>query len=71
MLEVGTQLRVGGVLLELSEPCAPCGKISGSFIEGDFSRIDHAKETGWSRWLARVIEPGVLEVGDWIRIQNA
>ena len=34
VLEVGTQLRVGEVLLELSEPCAPCGKISGSFIEG-------------------------------------
>ena len=47
-----------------------CGKISGSFIEGRFSRIDHAKEKGWSRWVARVIEPGVMEVGDWIRIQN-
>lgn len=69
-LNVGTRLQAGPVLLELSEPCAPCGKISESFIEGRFSRIDHAKEKGWSRWVARVIEPGVMEVGDWIRIQN-
>ena len=70
VLQVGTQLRAGEVLLELSEPCAPCGKISGSFMEGGFSRIDHDVEEGWSRWLASVVEPGVLEVGDWIRIED-
>ena len=70
VLQVGTQLRAGEVLLELSEPCAPCGKISGSFMEGGFSRIDHDVEEGWSRWLASVVEPGILEVGDWIRIED-
>lgn len=45
VLQVGTQLRAGEVLLELSEPCAPCGKISGSFMEGGFS----ASTTMWKR----------------------
>ena len=70
-LKVGMRLQAGNALLELSEPCAPCSKIGKSFVGNRFSRIDHDEEEGWSRWVARVVEPGLVETGDWIRIVDA
>ena len=67
-LEVGTRLEVGSALIELSEPCAPCGKIGSSFIERGFLRVDHETEEGWSRWLARAVEEGVVSKGDLVNI---
>ncbi len=67
-LVVGTRLEVGGVVLELSEPCAPCSKIGESFIGRRFGRVDHEQEFGWSRWLARVIREGSISVGDSVNI---
>ena len=63
-LKVGMMLKVGKATLELSGPCVPCSKIGESFIERNFSRIDHDKESGWSRWSARVVEEGTVGVGD-------
>ena len=65
-LESGMRLSIGGATLELSEPCAPCGKIGESFVGRRFSRIDHNMEEGWSRWLARVVEVGAVSVGDTV-----
>ena len=67
-LEVGMVLKVGEAAISLSEPCAPCSKIGGSFVGRDFSRIDHDKEVGWSRWSAKVIEEGAVSVGDPVSI---
>ena len=67
-LEVGMTLKVGEASISLSEPCAPCSKIGGSFVGMDFSRIDHDKEVGWSRWSAKVIEEGAVSVGDPVSI---
>ena len=67
-LDVGTTLKVGNATIELSEPCAPCSKIGGSFEGRDFSRIDHDKEVGWSRWSARVVEEGDVSVGDPVSV---
>ena len=67
-LEVGTRLEVGSALIELTEPCARCGKIGSSFIERGFLRVDHEMEEGWSRWLARVVEEGVVSEGDLVNI---
>ena len=67
-LEVGMTLKVGEASISLSEPCAPCSKIGGSFVGKDFSRIDHDKEVGWSRWSAKVIEEGAVSVGDPVSI---
>jgi MOSC domain-containing protein YiiM len=67
-LSEGTVLEIGGAALELSEPCAPCSKIGGSFVDRRFSRIDHQKEFGWSRWLARVVREGRVSVGDSVNI---
>ena len=70
-LKAGMRLQAGDALLELSEPCAPCSKIGKSFVGKRFARIDHDEEEGWSRWVARVVEPGLVETGDWIRIVDA
>ena len=64
----GTTLKVGNATIELSEPCAPCSKIGGSFEGQNFSRIDHDKEVGWSRWSAKVIEEGDVSVGDPVSV---
>ena len=67
-LSEGARLEIGDVVLELSEPCAPCSKIGGSFIGRQFDRIDHDQEYGWSRWLARVLREGRVSVGDSVNI---
>ena len=67
-LSEGTHLEIGDVVLELSEPCAPCSKIGESFIGRRFDRVDHDQEYGWSRWLARVLREGRVSVGDSVNI---
>ena len=66
----GARLEIGDVILELSEPCAPCSKIGESFIERRFDRVDHEQEFGWSRWLARVVREGSVSIGDSVNIIN-
>ena len=67
-LSEGTHLEIGDVVLELSEPCAPCSKIGESFIGRRFDRVDHDREYGWSRWLARVLREGRVTIGDSVNI---
>ena len=69
-MEVGMIIRLGSTLIRLSEPCAPCSKIGGSFMENEFSRIDQNKRVGWSRWSASVIEEGAVSVGDAVYLEN-
>ena len=70
-LGVGTIIEIGGARIQLSEPCAPCSKIGGSFIDSKFSRVDHEKREGWSRWSAFVIEEGTVSVGDSAFLRKA
>ena len=69
-MEVGMIIRLGSTLIRLSEPCAPCSKIGGSFMENEFSRIDQNKRRGWSRWSASVIEEGAVSVGDAVYLED-
>ena len=69
-MEVGMMIRFGSTLIRLSEPCAPCSKIGGSFMEKEFSRIDQNKRKGWSRWSASVIEEGSVSVGDTVYLED-
>ena len=69
-MEVGMMIRFGSTLIRLSEPCAPCSKIGGSFMENEFSRIDQNKRRGWSRWSASVIEEGSVSVGDTVYLEG-
>ena len=69
-MEVGMIIRLGSAIIRLSEPCAPCSKIGGSFMENEFSRIDQNKRKGWSRWSASVIEEGSVSVGDAVYFEE-
>lgn len=62
-LEPGTRLRLaGGVEIELTEPRAPCFVLDA--IHPD---LQHAVR-GRFGWMARVVTPGVLRVGDRFKI---
>lgn len=64
----GTRLALGDdVILELTRATEPCKLIAGSFREGTFRRLDHAKHPGITRWYARVVKEGTVRVGHPIR----
>lgn len=62
-LTMGTQVRAGEVLMQITAHAVPCGHQKQWFTDGDFSRLHH--ENGdISRLYATVIEPGVINTGD-------
>lgn len=63
----GTELRVGPVRLLVTSFTSPCEKIAGSFADGAFARISQKVHPGWSRVYARVLEGGVVRVGDAVQ----
>jgi MOSC domain-containing protein YiiM len=67
-MQPGARLQIAGVVLELTRPAAPCKNIAGSFAAGDFSRISEKIHPGWSRFYARVLEEGVVTVGDHVTL---
>ncbi len=65
-LEPGDRLQLGEVLAQVTRYATPCSKISASFSDGNFNRINHKKNPGWSRIGLRILEPGLIKVGDEI-----
>jgi MOSC domain-containing protein YiiM len=64
----GARMSVGPVLLELTKFAAPCRHITPSFSDGDGSRVSHKLHPGWSRLYARVLEEGLVRVGDVVAL---
>jgi MOSC domain-containing protein YiiM len=64
------QVEAGEVHLQLTKFAAPCANIAGSFKAGDYSRVAQKLHPGWSRIYARVTRPGIIRVGDPIRLQD-
>ena len=62
MLKSGMRLRLGDVLVEVTKPCTPCGRMD-EIREG----LRRALE-GQRGMLARVIQGGTLRVGDLIEV---
>jgi MOSC domain-containing protein YiiM len=61
----GARLVLGpDVLVEITGFTTPCKNISASFSNEDFSRVSQKLHPGWSRVYARVLQPGVLCIGD-------
>jgi MOSC domain-containing protein YiiM len=58
------RLEIGDVVLEVTKATTPCSKIAGAFREGAFARVSHKLHPGWSRFYARVLNEGVVSVGD-------
>ncbi len=67
----GATLWVGAVHLAVTAYAAPCQEIAGSFAKGEFARISQKAHPGWSRVYARVVEGGVVRVGDGVRMRGA
>ena len=59
---LGDRVRVGSVLLEVSQSRQPCWKLNDHFGVPDMARrVQHSGRTGW---YYRVLEPGALQAGD-------
>jgi MOSC domain-containing protein YiiM len=66
----GRRLRLGEtVQLEITSYTSPCKTIIDSFREGDIERVSEMKNPGWSRVYARVLQGGIIQCGDQVRIE--
>jgi MOSC domain-containing protein YiiM len=63
----GTVIAAGPVQLLVTNYTSPCEKIRHSFDSETFTRISQKVHPGWSRVSARVVEGGVVRVGDSVR----
>lgn len=65
----GVRLQVGEtLLLEVTRFTTPCQTIIASFSDLNSNRIHAKKYPGWSRAYARVLQPGVVQIGDPVQI---
>ncbi|TAJ25630.1 MAG: MOSC domain-containing protein [Nitrospirae bacterium] len=64
-LRPGSRLRLGGqVRLEITSYTTPCKHNAGWFRGGDYKRISQRRHPGWSRLYAKVLDEGLVRVGD-------
>lgn len=68
-LSIGDRLRVGTVLLEVSQPRMPCFKLNIRMKSPTFSKV--FLKSGLVGFYFRVIETGELQAGDTIEIEPA
>jgi len=63
---IGDRVAIGDVVVEVSEPRAPCFKLNHRFEVRDMAkRTQTLLRTGW---LYRIIKPGAIAAGDIIRL---
>lgn len=68
LMNVGLRLRLGDeVEIEITRYVTPCKTIRESFIDQDFNRISWRTNPGWARAYARVLNTGIVTVGDSVR----
>jgi MOSC domain-containing protein YiiM len=63
-------LEIGDVVLQLMKFAAPCENIADSFKDGDYSRVSEKVRPGWSRVCARVVQGGVVRMGDTVTLRT-
>lgn len=63
-LKPGAEIQIGSVRLLVTGFASPCEKISGSFLDGDMTRLSQKRHAGRSRLYARVLASGVIRPGD-------
>lgn len=59
---LGDRVRVGSVLLEVSQSRQPCWRLNDRFGVPDMAR--RVQQTSRTGWYYRVLEPGTLQAGD-------
>jgi len=63
------RMRLGEeVLIEFTRFTSPCNTIADAFKDKDYSRVSETIYPGWSRIYARVIQPGIIQVGDFVEL---
>ncbi|WJW75331.1 MOSC domain-containing protein [Thiohalobacter sp. IOR34] len=65
-VRIGDILRIGSVLLQVSQPRSPCWKLNHRFGVEDMAR--RAQDNARCGWFYRVLEPGRLACGDGIEL---
>lgn len=65
-LWVGDRLRIGSVLLEVTEPRQPCFKFAA--VMSYPAAPKHMLQSGYSGVYLKVVEPGALQAGDAIEL---
>lgn len=63
---LGDQVRVGNVLLEVSQSRQPCWKLNDRFGVPDMAR--RVQQSGRTGWYYRVLQAGTLQAGDAITL---
>lgn len=61
-INIGDRIRVGGALLQVTQPRLPCFKLGLAFDEPRVIRA--MTRTGFCGWYYRVVEPGAIGAGD-------
>lgn len=59
---LGDRLRIGGVVLEVSQSRQPCWKLNDRFSCADM--VWRVQQSGRTGWYYRVVETGALQAGD-------
>ena len=68
-IQPGAKLQLGDeAIVEITKPAVPCKSIAAFFIDGNSSRVSDKLYPGWSRFYARVLQPGRLVVGQKIQL---
>lgn len=70
VLAAETVLAIGPVRLQLTGDAPPCKTIRASFSEGAFTALSHKRNQERTRWYARVLTPGTVELGDVVHLIN-
>ena len=65
-LRIGDVLRIGGALLQVTQPRQPCFKLG--LYHREPRMVRRMIETGRCGWYMRVLEPGLLAAGDRVEI---
>lgn len=64
------RVEIGEVVLEVTKATSPCTKIAGAFRDGGFVRVSQKVHPGWSRFYARVLREGIVNVGDRVVLKS-
>jgi MOSC domain-containing protein YiiM len=67
----GAELAIGGVRLFVTKYASPCEKIAHCLLNEDITRMSQKRHPGWSRVCARVVEGGIVRVGDVVVVSLA
>jgi len=65
----GLRLQLGEtVVIEITRFTTPCSSLAPWFIEERIGRISQKQHPGWSRVYARVMQPGLVCVGNEVKL---